>query len=313
MIAYVDELIRLRRAPETVRRASQALDLFKHALGPARVKRFAVEDLSRDVMREVSAWLSTTDSLHGRPRKASTIAKDMQILQGGFWQWLFDNDDTGTVPYPRLLELPAAQYTRPEPPTWAEMDACIRAFAGGVDERGRTYAAHEGMRRLAFFLRFTGLRVDQATKVRWEHVQLEAGYLRVVAGKSAEEKRGRVVPLSKHLVAEMATWGLREGYVFAEAPVYKVARTAMNRAWVRSGVRERAWKGAPFHCFRDGFLSGLKEAGADVEASKFLVGHSLGLRDRYVGEASLPLKATIALVPAFTATNVLALRAKGEA
>ncbi len=75
------------------------------------------------------------------------------------------------------------------------------------------------------------------------------------------------------------------------------ARRSWNRAIKKYEVRHEV-AGQPHHCFRKGFVSGLKRFGADDEAVEVLVGHSLGLRGIYTDPDAQPLKAAIKLVPA---------------
>lgn len=79
------------------------------------------------------------------------------------------------------------------------MDACIAAARGWH-------------RKLAIVLRMTGLHVSQAMGPLWSDLDLDRGILvfRGELGKSPSEKRGRVIPVSPHLVEELKTWGERE-------------------------------------------------------------------------------------------------------
>lgn len=73
------------------------------------------------------------------------------------------------------------------------MDACVAACKGWH-------------RRLAIVLRFTGLRVQQAMGLRWDDVDLERAKVTVhgEVRQSAQERRGRELSISEHLVAELA-------------------------------------------------------------------------------------------------------------
>jgi len=127
-------------------------------------------------------------------------------------------------------------------------------------------------------------------------------------GKTEQERTGRTIPVSPHLVREMASWGRREGYVVTSnrkvGPYDRVARQRdMIRAWKRAGVRQEIWNGESHHCFRNGFVSGLKRAGADDEAVEYLVGHSLGLRGCYTDPDALPLREAVNHIPAIGSTR----------
>jgi hypothetical protein len=55
----------------------------------------------------------------------------------------------------------------------------------------------------------------------------------------------------------------------------------------------------PHHTFRYGSISSLKKATADTEAVEYLVGHRMvGIRKHYLDLEALPLRATVALIPA---------------
>jgi integrase len=290
MKAYVLECLR-RRKQGTVERIVFALELFKRfAAERGGITRTA--DLSREAMREFYAWLALPrTSRHGKQaRSKETICKNTGIVQR-MWVWLHNQDETKTVPTPKLLDLEWSVPTVVVAPTWAEMDACIAA------------CETEWHRQLATLMRFTGLRVHQAMHIEWRDIDVEHATLRVrpELGKTKKEMRGRVVPLSPHFVEILCGWGMREGFVVKSNRRGQRSRIArprdMDRAWTRGGVRPEAWKGSPHHSFRDGFVSGLKKLGADDEAVEHLVGHSLGLRERYLDADALPLRHAVGLIP----------------
>ena len=195
--------------------------------------------------------------------------------------------------------------TSPSTPTWAEADACVEHCIGW-------------RRNLAMVMRYTGLRVQQAMGLRWDDLDLDTATLRMRGelGKSRQERAGRIIPVSPHLVAEVQGWGVREGWL-VEAGGRATERRlacrshAVGGAWRRAGVREEAWKGRPQHAFRKAFVSGLIGAGASREAVEHLVGHSLGLAGVYTDSDVLGLRAAVALVPAIGAGNVGPLRRRG--
>ena len=117
--------------------------------------------------------------------------------------------------------------------------------------------------------------------LKWADFDLGTATLRVRGelGKTPQERMGRIVPISDHLVAELKTWKPmpdRKGWVIdcgreANGARAREARARdMMRAWKRARVREDAWKQRPHHAFRKGVRSGLKRLGADDMAVEFM-------------------------------------------
>ena len=283
--------------PNTAIRYARALDLFLRYLEKVRGKTAPLPPslLSRRLLADWYADLKH-GGLHGRDRTDATRRKLVEVIQLA-WAWLFDDEEHGALfAPPRKLRM-AREPARPTvAPTWEEMDACIHALRGW-------------QRQLAIVLRFTGLRCQQAMGLRWTDLDLARGRLtlRGELGKSRQEQRGRIVPLSAHLIAFLRTWERTSDWLITSnrqrgGERERMARARdLERAWERAGVRKDAWDGRPHHAFRKGFVSGLKRAGADADAVEFLVGHSLGLRGVYINPEALPLTAAINHIPALRA------------
>ena len=79
------------------------------------------------------------------------------------------------------------------------MDACLDELNGW-------------QRQLGIVLRFTGLRVQQAMGLTWDDVDLDRRLLRVrpELGKSDQEQRGRIMPVSEHLTDLLAAFDRHE-------------------------------------------------------------------------------------------------------
>jgi integrase len=292
MSAYVTDCSRINMA-STTRRYACCLEIFRTWLaareGEGRVLHFGL--LSKSLLSEFWIHLLSTGR-HGKPRKPGSAQKILQAVQQ-WWKWAYSEDEyLGLLPQPQELKVRSEARTPTLAPTWAEMDACIAECNGWH-------------RQIAVLLRFTGLRVQQAMHLRWEDFDLHNHLLTIRGelGKTAEERKGRIIPISQHLADEMAGWGPRQGFIVlsgrkADGPRAREARGRdMGRAWRRAGVRVEVWKSRPHHAFRKGFVSGLKRARADVDAVEFLVGHSLGLRGVYTDPDVLPLREAVGLVP----------------
>lgn len=205
------------------------------------------------------------------------------------WAWLWRTEEYREhVPPPSRVEMVPPPDRRTVAPTWEHMDAMIGVCSGQL-------------RRLAVLLRFTGLRLSQARGLLWSDVDLEEGELTVrpELGKTRQEAQGRTVPISRHLVDELRSWAPGEGVIA------QTRGGGLRRAWVRSGVPEHVWgspgpgrNAQPAHCFRKGFATGLRRAGADPDAVEYLLGHARGLAGVYIDPTALPLRRVVDLVPA---------------
>lgn len=283
------------QAATTVYRTGVILDVWELWLGSKfDLEQLTPRILSRRLMVEHHAHLLRT-GLHGRPRSPATAQRHLIILYA-MWRWAFEEEEwEGQVPYPRRVQLQTPAGRVAVAPTWAEMDAAIAEASGPQAE-------------LAIVLRFTGLRVQQAMGLTWEDVDLDRGRLRIRGelGKSRQERAGREIPISVHLVAILRAWKRQKNRPTdwllrcnrKEGVRERSARTRdMGAAWARAEVRPAAWKHQPHHAFRKGFVTELARAGADREAVEVLVGHSRGIRGHYVDPAGLPLLEAVALIP----------------
>ena len=284
----------ISRAPRTINRYASNLEIFKRWLrqrqGPRG--RLETELLSKHLLTEFYLDLAS-GGRHGRGRNLDTRRRIvLDVVQA--WEWAWDDEEFYEhMPRPRRIEMPRQPGRPTRAPTWSEMDACIAAANGWH-------------RQVAILLRFTGLRVQQVMRLRWEDFDLDLETLRIRGelGKSTHEKRGRLVPISSHLCGELAGWGQREAWVIVSkrqrgGPRERLFRAReLGRAWSRAGVREVVWKGRPGHAFRKGFTTELKRSGADSEAVEFLMGRKLeGQRDTYVDPEALGLRDAVGRVP----------------
>ena len=275
--------------------------------------------LTRDHVVQFHQHLATSPTvagkylLEGKRRSTTTLEKYIRTVER-FWRWCWERDDlTEYVTAPRgRLELPTAIMEPTRAPTWAEMDACVEECR----DKRKKKDPRSWQWRCAVVMRFTGLRVSQVMGLYWSELDLEEAVLYFPGrlGKTAFERQGRVIPVSTHLVAELATWGTREGWLIESGrkpgPREREFRSRdMVRAWTRAGIRPEVWRKRPDHAFRKGFTSELKRAGADPEAAEFLVGRKLGgERGTYIDPAALPLREAVDLIPPLGGSGVVQLK-----
>jgi integrase len=172
------------------------------------------------------------------------------------------------------------------------MDHCIQAACEGaaylqtglVDDL-------EMVVRAATIMRFTGLRISQVWQLTWADFDLDHATMHVDA-KYDRARRGRVVPISAHLVEYLASLGQREGRLFQRA--LSPEAKWVNRCWRAAGVREGI---SGWHAFRRGFETGLALDGANLIVIRKLIGHRSGVDDAYLDAMALNLHKTVARIP----------------
>jgi len=273
-----------------------ALDIFARFLDA----RKAADDpsiMSRGLLSDFYEW---TKTMRGRTSHGGHRAKPpgpysrgryvQRVMQ--MWRWAADTDEySAFMPLPRRIELPTPSSMPTIAPTWEEMDAAVRAARGW-------------MHHVFVVQRYTGLRVQQVMGLLWDDFIFERALLvfRGELGKTREERKGRLIPVSPHLIEELSGWGRREGWLIKSPRYGSNARMVRQResrsAWMRAGVRREIWERRPNHAFRKGLISELRRGGADREAVEVLVGHALpGMQSVYTDPDALPLRQAVALIP----------------
>lgn len=299
--AYLDDCERTLQ-PGTIRLKRNACDLFVRWLRIERPRGTLHPDLlSGDRLAEFHGWLMRDRDWRGKPVGALTAGQYVKIV-GCAWEWAFESERYGgEVPRPRKISLPDV-YPRLQPcaPTWAQMDQAIEA------------CGDRWWRRLYILLRFTGLRRGQGMRLLWSDVDLERAELRVRGelGKSHAERAGRTVPISQYLVAELSTWGRREGFLVEGPPGRKLMYDSIRKSWDQVlGLHEDVRR-QPCHAFRKGFVSGLSAARVPEPTIKALVGHDLGTTGGIYTAAEVrfeSMRAAVALIPALGAAQSASL------
>jgi integrase len=290
--AFLDDQARLLAAG-TLRNQHSAINMFVAWLQDQYGENLDPKVLSRQTSASFHTYLTSV-------RECSQLTANARIrLIEDLWEWAEEHDDYEKwVPRRKRLRLPDAQpRLRTVAPTWMEMDSVIAAAKGWYVN-------------FLTVLRYTGLRKSQVMRLRWEDIDMEAGtlYVRPELGKSKREQIGRTVLLSPHLLAEIAGWGRREGWL---VPCARANRDPdedkTRRIWIRAGITTPEILRQPHHAFRKGLVSNLRAAGADMDAVKFLVGHKLDVTGETYSDPkfALGLKDAIERAPAIGASGVL--------
>lgn len=255
-----------------------------------------ISALTGEMLLAYRTWLSQATGRHGAVRKQSTQKRLLRVVEL-FWSWSHDWDEANQVRRPRRVshQVRAAEPAWRPAPTWEEMRLAI--------------AAATGLRRdLLITLYYTGLRVQQALALQRADVDLWRGELlvRPELGKTTAEQAGRIVPLSPHFVAwarelPEVEGGWLLGWMREDR---KALSKDAVKVWERSGVRPVAWTGRPYHCFRAGFISGLKRSGADLDDVEVLVGHKpVPTAGAYLDPDAVPLRSVVARIPSHDITH----------
>lgn len=280
MQAFVEHQALVRGlAASTGQQLVVGLELFRRFLRLSHPRGSLWPDLlDREHVAAFFVWMQTSREWQGRRgmTRLTAFQHARKVLR--FWRWAHDHDTFSEwVARPRDVELAEARpVLRPYAPTWRDCDAAIAMIR------------LEWQRRLWVACRFTGLRRGQVMALTWADVDLDAAMLTVrpELGKSRQERTGRLVPLSPHLVAEMAGWGVREGHLIeTTGEKRRIDYGAFRRAWSEATGRPMR---QPFHAFRRAFMTGLREAGVALDVIQYLVGHRRGTAgDVYMSAAAV--------------------------
>lgn len=248
-------------------------------------RRALLSDLTRPML-EVYHYHLTSPA--GGACAASTARFQLGHIER-FWRWAFE--EVEGVPRPRSLRLIGAPSAQVRAPTYEQMDAVLQRLRG-VNLYPATVA------------RFTGLRVGQIMRLKWEDLDLTEGLLRIrpELGKTRAEQRGRELPLSPHLVAllrDEELWPRTSDYV---VPMKRKGRQlstrSLLRAWEKTGAHPQIWRRRSFHAFRKGVRTFLEVEGVSMRVVNYLIGHSDShVSARYVDPRHFDLRGAVELIP----------------
>ncbi|MCB2185742.1 MAG: tyrosine recombinase XerC [Deltaproteobacteria bacterium] len=246
-----------------------------------------VEDWSRVATADLRAWLAS----RMRDSKKSTVARKLQSLKS-FFSFL---EKTGRRADNPARVLSAPKQDRPLP-THLTVDEAVHLVQAPL-RRGAGPAAAEGSAAQAARLRdaamlellySSGLRVSELVALDPEHLRLDLGLVRVVAGKGGKE---RLVPVGRQAAQALEAWLAVRGRLAGrgECPALFLNRRG-GRLSVRSVERlmEASLEGLTMgrklgpHALRHAMATHLLEGGADLRSVQEILGHkSLGTTQKY--------------------------------
>lgn len=298
-LAFIADSRRRKRAA-TVKSLSGTIDRFIDFLAQRDPNEPdpPISILSRSLLGEFFDWTG------GRaPATRNSYVQAVHLL----WEWAADSDEYAEVtPRPRRLALPVVDSTPTIAATWAECDAVIDVLGRRPPTGSPSVVAY----RLAVILRYTGLRARQGLSLEWRDVDLPAGLLTIRGelGKSRQERGGRVIPMSPHLIAELRTWPSHDHPRLVPSMVNVSSTSSQFAKAVAVAVDEGRVRKAAFarrseHAFRKAFVTELRGLGADVDAVEYLVGHSAGIRGVYTDPRALALVNAVSLVTPIATTE----------
>lgn len=263
-----------------------------------------VTDLTRDLLRRYA------DSLPSEGRAAATRHRYTLEIES-VWRWAHDDEHARFpgVPRPEKLTGTRAHQIKAPPPVTRDAVATVADVDAMIGQLRTGYRHGDAHRRIALLLRYTGIRISQATHLRWSDVRLDhpTPYLVLRAGdRGSKGSDGRAVPLHPALVSEIRRWPNEgTGYVFTSDNAGfrrgDATRDAFCTAWRAAGVDRLVWAappdptgrpserayGSPCHGIRAMLTVELSRGGISPHVRDYIVGHSEGATTRaYIPEGA---------------------------
>jgi integrase len=247
----------------------------KPAMGSLRLEQVGIEQIERFKSRQLGSGLhpKSVNNQLTVLRKALATAVDWRLIDH--------------VPPIKWLKLPPQDFD------FFNQDESNRLLAATPPE-------HLAMVVTALK---TGLRIGELLALRWEHVDLVAGVLRVRRavwkGREGAPKNGqpRDIPMTPLLIERLkAHRHLRGPYVFCHEDGRPLTRDSLKRvlppACRRAGLRPIQW-----HSLRHSFASQLVMAGVPLKAVQELLGHAdIRMTMRYAHLAPSVLKEAVSVL-----------------
>ena len=177
--------------------------------------------------------------------------------------------------------------------------------------------------RLIAIAVYTGLRLGDCCRLKWESVNLAQGVIQLVPHKTRRYASGRVVtiPIHEQLMASLAATPAagRLGYVLPGIAVeYETARwritKGLDRIFDGAGIvksvmyegRRRLTPSATFHSLRHSFVSFAANAGVPLVIVQAIVGHtSTAMTRHYYHPDESALRRAVNAIPSFGAGGAI--------
>ena len=266
----------LRLAFSTAGRYATALDL--HIIP-------ALGDLYLNALtrRDVEDWMVFEARKH-QPRSVNGWLRILKTLLG-------DACDEFQFPNPaaRVKPLPEPQMDEDDPNalTETELAALLEAFR---NHQPRHFP-------LVFTIALTGLRMGEATALKWKDMDQEAGIIRVRRAhyrgriKEIKTKRPRIVPLPEELALVLMDWrhqmlasqhpGLKEGWCFPSNKGKPRSSNVMTKPMRICIKKAKISKRVTIQGLRRSAEDVLRRLGVAGPLAEALMGHNERMRSRY--------------------------------
>jgi len=202
--------------------------------------------------------------------KARSRARHLVALRG-FYRFLVQEEIIGRDPA-RLVELPKISLKLPDVLSVAEVKRLLDSPDPKTPQGARDAAMLE-------ILYAAGLRVSELVNLKFQDVNLEAGYVRVF-GKGSKE---RVVPIGLYAQEKIQNYletsrkrlikNLISPYLFVAWAGKPMSRQGFWKMIKRYSQKAGLRKKITPHSLRHSFASHLLEGGADLRAVQVMLGH----------------------------------------
>ena len=302
---YLDDRARVWR-DSTIEQSQIALTLFLRFMRLRKPRgRLMPRLLTRDAL--VGFHSHMTDVRDNIPRSAN---KRVQMVIRA-WEWAFECDEEfgNAIPRPRSIDYPDVNpILKPWAPTWEMCDRVIeQGFASWASWYGRFLTV----------LRYTGLRKMQVMRLMWDDLDMQEALLtiRPELGKTKQERKGRIIPVTPHLIEAVAGWGPREGYLIkTRGKARRIDNVTLRRFWTKAGIKAKDLR-QPCHGFRKALVSELTLLDVPERVIKALVGHAQGVTgDVYTDPIALrpAIRQAVKLIPKIGKSNVVTVDFRGR-